>query len=66
MIAHVGLQKQMIQRYGFYGVYDFPIFMKKALADRKQDVSLDKLLDLMDVSVEAVDDPSLLGMVLLV
>ena len=62
----IRLEKQAIQRNGCYGLVDFSVFIKQAFADGKIDAPVSKLMGFSRSAVEAVDDPSLLGLILLV
>lgn len=43
---------------------DFPVGVKQAFANGKADASLSKLTDFLNIAVKAMDDPSLLGLML--
>lgn len=62
----VRLQKEIVQRNGRDGLGNFPIGIKKAFADRQVDAACCELADFDGGTIEAMDDPSLFGLVFFV
>jgi hypothetical protein len=62
----VGLEKQIVQRDRCYGFADFPIFVHYTFSDGQADTVVGELFGFRLAAVEAMDDPSLAGLVFFV
>lgn len=63
LFRRIRLQKEIFQRNGFYGLMDFPVWVKYTFSDGKINALSCELADFVGGAVETMDDPRLFGLV---